>query len=96
MSIWLRRLTFLLFAWILWMDQSVYNLQGGTPQAPIVAEGASGSWKQLAVLPTQAECEKQRLAQVNKAAPQDAKAAGSGGYGERFRVFCSPQDPPGK
>ena len=97
MSMWLRRLTFVLFAWILWMDQSVYTPPGGTPQAPIAAEGAAGKWQQLAVLPTEAECETQRLSRVNKAVPRDAKAAGSRRYGERFRYFCSPlDDPPGK
>jgi len=96
MSIWLRRLTFLLFAWILWMDQSVYTPPGGSPQAPPIGEGTAGKWQQIAVLPTPAECEKQRVALVKQAAPQDAKAAGKGRYGARFRYFCSPQDPPGK
>jgi hypothetical protein len=97
MSMWLRRLTFVLFAWVLWMDQSVYTPPGGSPQAPVVAEGTAGKWQELAVLPTQAECETQRLSRVNKAVPRDAKAAGSRRYGERFRYFCSPlDDPPGK
>ena len=81
----------MLFAWTLWMDQSVYTPPGATPQAPVAAEGTAGKWQQLAVLPTQAECETQRLSRVNKAVPRDAKAAGSGRYGERFRI-CSPLD----
>lgn len=91
MSMWVRRLTFVFFAWILWMDQSVYTLpRGGPPEAPAAAEGATGKWRQLAILPTQAECETQRLSRVQNAAAQDAKAAGRGSYGDRFRFFCSP------
>ena len=95
MSKWARRLTFVFFAWILWMDQSVYTPPGGAPQAPAVGEGATGKWQQLAILPGKAECEAQKLSLVKKAEPRDAKAAGRGHYGERFRYFCSPVgDPP--
>jgi hypothetical protein len=98
MSMWVRRLTFVFFAWILWMDQSVYTLpRGGPPEAPAAAEGATGKWQQLAILPTQAVCEAQRQSRVQEAATRDATAPGSGRYGERFRFFCSPVgDPPDK
>src|SRR5262249_40353129 len=98
MSMWLRRLTFVFFAWILWMDQSVYTLPGGTPQAPVAAEGTAGNkWQQLAILSRAAEGGTQGLWHVRGAEPRDARAAGRRRYGDRFRYFCSPvEDPPGK
>jgi len=94
MSMWVRRLTFVFFAWILWTDQSVYGPPGGQPQAPPIGEGTTGKWQQIAILPTQAACEAQRRPLVGTAALGDAQAAGHGRYGDRFRYFCSPIDDP--
>jgi hypothetical protein len=80
--------------WVLWMDQSVYNIPRHG-HASGVGEGASSGWEQLAVVASKAECEALRRDRIQHAARRDAAANERGRYPERFRFFCSPavEDP---
>src|SRR5262245_47370797 len=90
MPMWMRWLTVGCFAWILWMDQTVYNLPGErADQTPIAAEAARGQAKRLAVLPTKEACEAMKRPQVQAAAKQDADPNRPKGYPARFRLFCT-------
>jgi hypothetical protein len=62
------------FAWILFMDQTVYTLADNRhqPQAPIAAEGAKGQFIQIAVLPTKAACDALRKQKAQEAQAQQA------------------------
>jgi hypothetical protein len=81
-------------AWVLWMDQTVYNISRD-PQSRVV-EGARSQFVQLAVVPTKAACEALRGARVRDAEPKDvaarrdAAADRRGFYPEQRRFFCSP------
>ena len=82
------------FAWILWMDQSVYTLSRESRLSG--AEGATGKWVQLAVVPNKQACEALRRDRVRDAAPRDEAALRDalkhrrGHYPEKHRFFCSP------
>jgi hypothetical protein len=92
MSAWMRWLTFGCFAWILWMDQTVYNLPGerkGQTPAPIAAETASGRSVRVGVFATKEACEAARRPQVQEAGKRDADPNRAKGYPERFRLFCT-------
>jgi hypothetical protein len=84
----MRCLIFAALAWILWIDQTVYDIsrQGPTTTGP---EGANARWQQLAVLPSKEACEAIRSGRVLEAAQRDG-ADRTVRYPERFRFFCSP------
>lgn len=90
MTALLKVMTFASFAWILWMDQTVYDLsrpgQG--------AEGTSSRWAQLAVVADKAACEALRRDQIAASLRRQA-AQPRGAYPEHARYFCSPavEDP---
>ena len=90
MSTSVRWLTLACFAWILWMDQTVYTLPGERRgQGPVAAETASGRLVRLGVHATKAECEGMKLVHVQEAAQRDANPNRPSAYPERFRFFCT-------
>jgi hypothetical protein len=93
MTALLKVMTFALFAWILWMDQTVYDLSRTKPSSG-GAEGTSSRWAQLAVVADKATCEALRRDQIAAALRRQA-AQPRGGYPEHARYFCSPavEDP---
>jgi hypothetical protein len=89
MKRWRLLITYALFSWVLWMDQSVYGPPHGHGPSH-AGEGASSGWQQLAVVPTKGACEALRRERVEEAVRRDAAADKRGRYPERFRYFCSP------
>jgi hypothetical protein len=77
-----RWLAVVMFAWILWVDQTSYTLPSGPGDTtPIQLEGATGRWQQLAITETRAECRALR-----RARPGRRRAR----YKDKNRFFCSP------
>ena len=92
---WKQTLFVPLFAWILWMDQTVYSLPSGPGDpTPRQLESATSRWVQLAVTNTRDECERLRKPRVQEAIKTEAARDASSGrrprYREQFRIFCSP------
>ena len=85
----LHWLTIGVFVWVLWMDQTVYNLPAGAPSTG-GGEGTSSRWAQLAIVPTKAACEALRAEHIRAAEQRDAASGQRGRYQERYRYFCSP------
>jgi hypothetical protein len=91
-----RGLMVVLFAWVLWVDQSVYTLPGEPGDSrPRQVEGASSRWQQLGVTETRRECRELKRAYVQEARRRDdeddRRSRPPGGkYREQYRYFCSP------
>jgi hypothetical protein len=83
-----------LFAWMLWMDQTVYSVPSPGDTTPRQLESARTRWAQLAVTSTRAECESLRTVRVQDATKREAALDAASGrkvrYREQFRYFCSP------
>ena len=84
-----------LFAWILWMDQTVYTIPANPDDsASRQLETAASRHAQLAVTSTRGECESLRQARIREAATREAAEDASKGprprYREQHRYFCSP------
>ena len=88
MTTGIRLLTTALLAWVLWMDQTVYSLSRESGSSG--AEGATGQWTRLAVLPTKAACDSLRKERGRDADARDDAARRPGSYPNRYRFFCSP------
>lgn len=90
-------------AWVLWVDQTAYGVPSGPGDGtPLLLEGASARWEQLAVTATRAECRALRRARTQAAAQADKARddddiAKQGRrirrYRDQYRYFCSPLDP---
>jgi hypothetical protein len=90
-----RMLWLAIVAWVLWVDQSEYNLAGGGAGGPIVAETAQGRLQRLAVTDNRGECEKLRQAAIRDAAASEGQSPGT--YRAEHRYFCSrAEDVPSK
>jgi hypothetical protein len=93
-----RWLAVVMFAWILWVDQTSYTLPSGPGDTtPIQLEGATGRWQQLAITETRAECRALRRARIEEAAQMDAAVDQEdrpgrrrARYKDKNRFFCSP------
>ena len=102
MADWMKWLALACFAWILWIDQTVYTLPDNRhqPQEPVAAESAKGQIRQLAVLPTKAACDALKMAQAQQAqhaqqaaqAQQTAQPDQRPVYPDHHRFFCTPTD----
>jgi hypothetical protein len=90
----MRWSTVAFLAWVLWMDQTAYNIS--RERESRVVEGARSQFVQLAVAPTKQACEALRRDRIRDAAPRDetarrdAAALRRGFYPEQRRFFCSP------
>ena len=95
----MRWLVVVLFAWVLWVDQTTYTLPSdSTDPTPRQMEGATGRWQQLAVTQTRGQCQVllrtrvQDAAQADAALDQTDRSAGRhrARYRDQYRYFCSP------
>jgi hypothetical protein len=102
MADWMKWLALATFAWILFMDETVYTLPDNRhqPQAPVAAEGAQGQFRQLAVLPTKAACDalrKEKAQQATQAqqaaqAQQTKQPEQQPVYPDGQRLLCAPAE----
>jgi hypothetical protein len=98
MRVWAQWLTVAVLAWVLWVDQTVYNFGDGTGKTPIVAEGAKGSFVRVLVTNTRGECEAAKQTAVFQAERNDAlqaAAASKSGSGNSGSGGDSPNSGPG-
>lgn len=86
----MRMLSLALFAWVLWVDQTQYQLADGGPGAPIVAETARGRWQTLAVTDNRGQCEQMKQAAIRDATAREGTTPGI--YRAEHRYFCSPAE----
>src|SRR5262249_47722407 len=94
-----RWLVVVVFAWVLWVDQTSYTLPNDpTDPTPRQAEGATSRWQQLAVTQTRGQCQALLQTRVQDAARADAAldqanqspGLGRARYRDQYRYFCSP------
>jgi hypothetical protein len=96
---WMRWSIIGLFAWVLWIDETVYTMPSGPDDpTPRQLEGATGRWRQIDVLQNRGQCQAMRnnliqeAARADAALDEEARAAGRalGRYRDKYRYFCSP------
>jgi hypothetical protein len=102
MAPWMKWLPLATFAWILFMDETVYTLPANShqPKDPVTAEGARSQFRQLAVLPTKAACDALRKQKAQEAvqAQQAAQAQQTKQpeqrpvYPDSQRFLCAPAE----
>jgi hypothetical protein len=102
-AMWMRWSVIALFAWVLWIDETVYTIPSGPDDpTPRQLEGATGRFRQIDVFQNRGQCEAMRnnlileAARADAARDEESRAAGRpvgravGRYRDQDRYFCSP------
>jgi hypothetical protein len=77
------------FAWVLWMDQTVYT-HSTSASGTTGTEGSTSRWEQLDVAPTKAACQAVRQKRIVEELQREPAREGRRSYPIQNRLFCAP------